>query len=88
MGKPTGAASRANDSAIGVPQDWVPVTAGASKLNPTLRALRADSDCTITVKTQLGGNTARTMKFLAGETRYGVFTHVTDITAGTVEGGV
>jgi len=71
-----------------VPTDWVEITASDDPLPRQLRAIRADSDCDITVRTAGSGDTERVMKFLAGETRYGIFLAVTDISAGAAEGGV
>jgi hypothetical protein len=71
---------------LGNPIDVIPVTASATELDPNIRGLRADTDCTVTVKTTESGDTTRTMKFLAGETRYCNITHVTVISAGTLEG--
>lgn len=66
--------------------DWLPITPGADPLDPPLRAIRANTAGTVTVNTALG--TARVMNFLAGETREGVFTHVTAATATGLEGAV
>lgn len=71
-----------------VPVDWVEITPGPDALARPLRALRADTDCTVTVKTAGSGDDTRDMKFLAGETRLGMFTHVTATTAGALEGGI
>jgi hypothetical protein len=77
-----------NPSTLHVPVDWVPITPGASALERPLRALRATNDCTVTVKTAGSGAATRSMRFFAGETRFGIITHVTAVSAGTVEGGV
>lgn len=82
------AALYAKPTSLFVPVDWVEITPNADPLPRPLRAIRADTDCTITVKTALGGSTERDMKFLAGETRFGIFTHVTAISAGAAEGGI
>lgn len=86
------AALRAQTTSLFVPVDWVPLAASSDTLDRPLRAIRADTDCTITVRTAVSENedpqTTRDMKFLAGETRYGVFTAITAISAGTAEGAV
>lgn len=70
-----------------VPVDWVPIAASADALARPVRALRAEGAGTVTVNTAGGSN--RVLNFKDGETRYGIFTHVTAITGPTaVEGGV
>lgn len=78
----------AKPTSLFVPVDWIEITPGADALDRPLRAIRADSDCTITVKTAFSGDYTRDMKFLAGETRLGIFTHVIAISAGDAEGGI
>lgn len=88
MAGPEDAAAYAGSTSLFVPVDWVEITPAAGALDRPLRAIRADTDCTVTVKTGGSGGVTRDMKFLAGETRYGVFTHVTAVSAGDVEGGI
>ena len=71
-----------------VPVDWVEITPGPDALARPVRCLRADTDCTVTVKTAGSDGDTRDMKFLAGETRLGMITHVTAVSAGAVEGGI
>lgn len=78
----------ADPYALFVPVDWIPIVPGATALVRTCRAIRADSDCTVTVKMAHSSDQERVLNFLAGETRYGMFTHITAVSAGTVEGGV
>lgn len=71
-----------------VPVDWLPVTAGGTNQTSTrgfYRALRANAAGTIIVTTPIG---SRTMNFLAGETRYGIFLTVSGGTATGIEGGI
>lgn len=77
-------------NSLEVPTDWVPVTAGGTNRASAkgfYRALRANTAGTITV-TMPGSTTARVLNFLAGETRYGMFTDVSAATATGVEGGI
>ena len=75
-----------NPSQLTVPSDWVPITPGPNKLPKVLRAIRANTEGTVTVNT-LGGEN-RVLNFLAGETRQGMFTHVTAATATGLEGAI
>lgn len=84
MSKETDLHAGGNTGSLYVPTDWVPITPGASALAKPVRALRANTDGTITATT--GAGNSRVMNFLAGETRYGAFTHVTAATCSGIEG--
>ena len=73
-------------TSVFVPSDWVEITPGADALPKSLRCIRANTAGTVTVTTP--GGAGRVMNFLAGETRLGIFTHVTAATATGLEGGV
>jgi hypothetical protein len=87
MTKPTDANTYVTPTSDFVPVDWVPITPSGTDLARPFRAIRANADCTITVLMP-GSTTPRVMPFLAGETRLGMFTRVTAISAGTAEGAV
>lgn len=67
--------------------DWVPITPGASALDPPIRAIRANTQGTVTVTMKWNGQ-SRTMNFTAGETRRVLASHVTAATATGLEGAV
>lgn len=75
-----------NPGSLGVPVDWVPVAASAEALDRPFRAIRAENAGTVTVN--MPGGNDRVLRFAAGETRYGIFTHVTAATATGLEGAI
>jgi hypothetical protein len=81
------AATYAGPTSQFVPVDWAPIVPSAEDLPKPFRAIRADTECTIEVRMPLT-ETTRELKFLAGETRYGMFTRVEAISAGTAEGAI
>jgi hypothetical protein len=71
-----------------VPVDWEPITPGPATLARPYRAIRASDECEIEVKMAGSGGATRTLKFMAGETRYGMFLAVESVGAGSAEGAV
>lgn len=73
------------------PFGWREVTPGADEITPNLRAIRCHTDNTLDVTSLMPDGTPvrhPSMRFFAGETRTGIFTHVhsaTD-TSGGIEG--
>lgn len=87
MTSPADAANFAGVTSQYVPVDWVPIAPGPDDLDRPFRAIRASAECTISVRMPLT-TTTRVLPFLAGETRYGIFTRVEDISDGTAEGAI
>lgn len=62
----------------------LPYVSDGTSTKPSLRGLRADTTCTVTLTTLVGET--RALKFTEGETRYLAITGVASTTAGTLEG--
>lgn len=71
-----------------VPVDWEPITPGPDPVARPYRAIRASDECEIEVKMPGSNGATRTLKFMAGETRYGMFLAVESVGAGTAEGAI
>jgi hypothetical protein len=69
-----------------VTPDWAPITPAAEPFTRPCRAIRANTEGTVTVN--MPGGNDRVLNFKAGETRYGIFLAVTAATAGDLEGAV
>lgn len=67
--------------------DWVPIVPSADPLAQPIRAIRANTDGTVTVTMKKTG-ASRTLNFVAGETRTLWATHVTAATATGLEGAI
>jgi hypothetical protein len=85
---PTQAAKFVGVTSQFVPVDWEPISAGPDALARPYRAIRASEECEIEVKMAGSSGATRTLQFLAGETRYGMFLSVESISVGTAEGAV
>lgn len=82
--------SRENPYAVpfdGPALDWVPIVPSAAALATPIRAIRANTDGTVTVTMKRTG-ASRTLSFIAGETRTLWATHVTAATAAGLEGAI
>jgi hypothetical protein len=81
-------AENVDTASLYVPTDWVPITPGTP--HAKLRALRANTAGTISVKTAGSDSSYRSLNFLAGETRYGIFidVRVSGTSATGIEGGI
>ncbi|MBB4398762.1 hypothetical protein [Bradyrhizobium sp. ERR14] len=82
--------SRENPYAVpfdGPALDWVPIVPSATALAQPIRAIRANTDGTVTVTMKRTG-ASRTLNFIAGETRTLWATHVTAATATGLEGAI
>jgi hypothetical protein len=82
------AAKYVGANSLNVPVDWVPLD--GTDLPPSgvscFRGIRANTAGTVTAKTANG--VSRTLNFLAGETRWGVFIEIVSATATGLEGAV
>lgn len=85
-------AANRNAASLIPPIDWVPAVLHATNYLATpVRQLRANSAGTIIVELAGSKGTARTLNFLAGETRSGLFIALRtggSITAGNIECGL